>query len=467
MKKAEAVLKRVLDAITPTDAELKRTKEALGKIEKAARDVLKPLGLGYTLAGSFLRDTWLPDKKEFDIFVLFPESVTREKLEKQGLEIGKKIVKALGGSYEIAYAEHPYIRAVVGEYAVDFVPCYDIKEPGRIKSAVDRTPHHNRYILENLKGGLPSEVRLLKQFCKGIGVYGSDLCVEGFSGYLTELLIIRYGSFRNLLSEASKWEAGKVVLDLARHHRGKIEASKMFPQQPLVVIDPVDRKRNVAAALSPENFEKFKASCASFLKSPDERYFRAGKARMASRDLSRALSSRGTKLITVFFARPDVVDDVLYPQMRRSAKRLVGIMEDSGFSVIGSGVWCNDSECVLLFELEVWKLPPVRKVRGPPVFAKKHSSQFIKKYSGRGRIMVEGDSWVAEIKRKNIDAERLIKETLKQRKSALMGIGIASYVAGSMEKGFSALSDGKVAARVRRKDGFGLFLTEYFKNKVL
>ncbi len=463
MSKAGNVLESVLRRITPTASEVKSTSDALEMIKKATEGVVKPMKLDYTLAGSYLRDTWLPDKKEFDIFILFPEDVTRERLEKSGLDVGKKIVKALSGTYEIAYAEHPYIRAGVSGYAVDFVPCYDVKDAGKIKSAVDRTPHHNKYILKNLKAGMSSEVRLLKQFCKGIGVYGSDLCIEGFSGYLTELLIIKYKSFMNLADDAVGWEAGRVFIDLGGHHKGP-ETRDMFPSQPLVVIDPVDKKRNVAAALSSGNFEKFKANCASFLKSPSGKYFETKKAPMTGRALSCALSSRGTKMLSVFFERPDVVDDVLYPQMRRTAKRLTGIMEDSGFNVMGSGVWCSRKECALLLELEVWKLPSVRKVRGPPVFTKRHSGEFIKKYVKSGRMLVEGQNWVAEVKRDFTDAEKLLSATLKQDKKALGAIGIASYVADGLNSGFKILSGSEIT---ERKDGFSLFLTEYFKNKVL
>lgn len=175
-------------------------------------------------------------------------------------------MKVLKGTYEIAYAEHPYTRATVEGYALDLVPCYDIKDAGRIKSAVDRTPHHNRYIFKNLTPMLSSEVRLLKQFSKSIGVYGSDLRVEGFSGYLSELLIIRYRSFVNLFKEAGKWEAGKVFIDLEKHHKARPDTKSKYPGQPLIVIDPVDRNRNVAAALSPANFEKFKESVGAFIK---------------------------------------------------------------------------------------------------------------------------------------------------------------------------------------------------------
>lgn len=468
MPKAEAVLEKVMTRITPSERRVRETGRAVRKIMDATGNVIKPMGLGHTLAGSFLRDTWLADKLEFDIFILFPERVTRENLEKRGLDVGKRIVRSLGGKYEIAYAEHPYIRAVIDGFAVDFVPCYDIKDPGRIKSAVDRTPHHNKYILKNLTKGLSPQVRLLKQFCKGLGVYGSDLRVEGFSGYLTELLIIKYRTFKNLLLEARNWEAGKVLIDLEGGKAGKGHAMKeKFPGQPLVVIDPVDRNRNVAAALSPANFELFKQSCASFLMSPSERFFRPGRKGMTPSSLLRKAKQRGTKLITVSFKRPPVVDDVIFPQLRRSAKRIAGMLSDGDFRVLGHDIWCDGEECILFFELLVWKLPETKKVTGPPVFSKAHSEQFKSKYMGKSRLWVEGKNWVTEVKTRFPDAAALIGHGLEAGVKELEGRGIASHVARSLRKGFTISSDGEVFRKAGTKPEIALFLTEYFKKKIV
>jgi tRNA nucleotidyltransferase (CCA-adding enzyme) len=467
MANAEAVLEKVLKRITPDEKERERTGGALSSIRKATEDAIKPLNLKYTLAGSFLRDTWLPDKLEFDIFILFPESVTRERLEKTGLDVGKKIVKALKGTYEIAYAEHPYIRAKVGGYDVDFVPCYDIKDASKIKSAVDRTPHHNRYILKNLNPKLSSEVRLLKQFCKSIGVYGSDLRVEGFSGYLSELLIIHSRNFLNLLRRAKDWEAGRVFIDLEGHHKDrKTDLKKKYPNQPLIVIDPVDWKRNVGAALSPANFEKFKESAGSFLKAPSLKYFRLSRT-VNVKGISKTFKARRTRIIGIVFRRPDVVDDVIYPQMRRSARRVANMLEDADFGVLGHDVWCGSRNCVLLLELEVWSLPKIKKLTGPPTFSKRHSDEFTKKYEGRGRIWVEGSNLVTEIGRQHTDAERFLRARLKAKKPDLLQLGMASYVADSMSWRFSVISDEKVIRKAENCDEFAFFLSDYFKNKIL
>ncbi|NIS30872.1 MAG: tRNA CCA-pyrophosphorylase, partial [Actinobacteria bacterium] len=54
----------------------------------------------------------------------------------------------------------------------------------------DRTPFHAAYVEGRLNDELAAEVRVLKQLLEGIGVYGSDLKTRGFSGYLTELLVL-------------------------------------------------------------------------------------------------------------------------------------------------------------------------------------------------------------------------------------------------------------------------------------
>ena len=34
---------------------------------------------------------------------------------------------------------------------------------------------------------------------KGIGIYGAELSIAGFSGYVTEVLVLKYGDFKNVI----------------------------------------------------------------------------------------------------------------------------------------------------------------------------------------------------------------------------------------------------------------------------
>jgi tRNA nucleotidyltransferase (CCA-adding enzyme) len=162
-----------------------------------------------------------------------------------------------------------------------------------------------------------------------------------------------------------------------------------------------------------------------------------------------------------------VVEDVIFPQLRRSAKRIVGILEDSDFKVIGSDVWCDKSECAILMELEVWELPGIRKVRGPPVFSEAHGKQFISKYKSEGRIMVKDGLWVAEAGRRYKTPDKLVRETLDKNRKKLAEAGIASYVAGSVVRGYRISKDEQIVRKAGRKKDFALFLTGYLKRKII
>ena len=455
----DAVLKSVLEKITPSEKDVEATKRITKLIVEATKEVIKPYSLEMTLAGSYIRNTWMVHKKEFDVFVIFPDSYSREALEKTGLEIGKKLVSRLRGSYVIAYAEHPYVRAKIAGYDVDIVPCYRAKPGAKIKSAVDRTPLHNQWLLQNLKEPMSPEVRLLKQFATALGVYGSDTKTMGLSGYLCELLIINYGSFKNLAAEASRWEAGTFI-DVWGRHRQPISREK-FSSHPLVVIDPVDPGRNVAAVLSTGNFAKFVNACRNFIKNPGEKFFFRAPAKINMKSLQAMASKRGTEFISVSFDSPDTLPDILYPQLRKAAARLVSILIDNEYEVFGYDVWEGDGRCAILVEMSVWSLPSIRKLTGPGIFSRKGSSQFLEKYR-TGRLWVESDKWVAETQRKHTTAEETLKAFLKGSEKALREKGLPSYIARQVSKGFR-IGNSRQTIALTNNRSFAEFLADYLE----
>jgi tRNA nucleotidyltransferase (CCA-adding enzyme) len=98
-----------------------------------------------------------------------------------------KIAKSAAGNAEQIerFAEHPYLEIIQDEMRIDIVPCYNV-ERGQWQSATDRTPFHTDYVKKNLKPDLLGEVRLLKKFMQGVGVYGAEVKIGGFSGYLCD-----------------------------------------------------------------------------------------------------------------------------------------------------------------------------------------------------------------------------------------------------------------------------------------
>ncbi|MDD1676070.1 MAG: nucleotidyltransferase domain-containing protein, partial [Methanomicrobiales archaeon] len=102
------------------------------------------------VVGSVARDTWLNGDRDLDVFMLFDPALTRDELEERGLGLARAIASTYGERYREKYAEHPYTNALVEGLDVDLVPCYRVSSPHEIKSAVDRTPFHTRYISDRI-----------------------------------------------------------------------------------------------------------------------------------------------------------------------------------------------------------------------------------------------------------------------------------------------------------------------------
>jgi len=202
----EKLFKEVLKEITPTPDERREEERVVDEISRR----LKKYGVKPMLVGSLAKGTDIRNNKDIDIFIMFPEDTPREELEKRGLDIGKKVFSELKAPYVIDYAEHPYICGTYGKHEVEIVPCYDTK---KVKSAVDRTPYHTYYVRKKLarEPSMRDNIRVLKQFMMGSGVYGAEEKVRGFSGYLAELLVINYGSFEETLKASAGWRFGQCI----------------------------------------------------------------------------------------------------------------------------------------------------------------------------------------------------------------------------------------------------------------
>ena len=415
--------------------------ELINKVNSTAAGQNIP-GVSAQLVGSAARGTWISGTHDLDIFITFPEDTSREKLEEFGLSIAREVALDADRSEE-RYAEHPYINMRYRDFDVDLVPCFRVSSADRIKSAVDRTPFHNEFIKQNISG-LEDDVLLLKQFMRGGGVYGSELKTQGFSGYLTELLVIRFGSFNGVLESACDWKP-KLVIDIKEH------GSLKHPD-PLVVVDPTDPKRNVAAALSLDNFSRFIDISRSFIQEPtEEMFFPSPKKELTDHEYIERLNVRKSAIIAVVFKTPDVVDDILYPQLYKMEQATAALLEDYNFTVIKTGAWAGD-DVVVLLELMTSILPDVKKHVGPPVWVRAHAEMFKSKYEGADDVFsmyIENGKYVVEIPRKYADAKGLLEARLGM-------CSLGKQITASVSEGFEVL-EGEGVLRVK-ESGFRVFL---------
>jgi len=391
----------VLSHIKPETGEYTR----IWKVAKELLSVVDESGIAKGMVvGSIARDTWVSGDRDLDVFMLFDPSLPREELEEQGLSLARGITTRFGGVPQEKYAEHPYINTNIVGLDVDLVPCYAVESASAIISAVDRTPFHTRYITEKING-LVDDVLLFKQFSKAGGVYGSDQMTEGFAGYLCELLVLHYGGFRPLVEAAVRWHAG-LVIDIENHQ------AKEF-SDPLVVIDPVDPRRNVAASLSVTRMFEFVEFCRGYLSAPSELFFQPHEPRVLGFPaFQEALSERGTALYAITCKTPGEIPDIVVPQLRRSVAGITALLERNGFVINRADSSMGEEKCMLLFELLVDHLPALKRHSGPPVWNPVNAEKYLKKYIQNESVFsgpyIEDGNYYVEIRRRWQDAGALL-----------------------------------------------------------
>jgi len=432
----------VLGRISPGGEEAAAVEAFRRRLEAELTERLRGAGLDAVaeVHGSVARGTWLRGDRDFDLFMILSNGYGREALT-AALDVAKIYV---GGGWTEAYAEHPYIVARLGEFKVEFVPCFRADPSEGLKSATDRTPLHTAYVLEHLPEELRGDVRLLKAFMGSVGVYGAEIRVGGFSGYLCELLVIRFGGFEGLMEEAAGWRRGP-VLDLLGDPDEAYLRERF--REPMIFVDPVDPGRNVASAVSETSLWSFVAAARAFAGSPSESFFTAEEATPGDGELLTLIEGWEAGLLFVVLGDGGAdVPDVLWGQLHRARRAMADLLAKSDFSVTRSAVWSDEeSRHVFVFELEGLILPGAARRMGPPVRMAEDCGRFLEVHVGAGDTLagpwVEGDRWWVLKRREAVDARLVVSSALEGGGS---GIGIPRRLGKRVARGFEVLAGGEI-----------------------
>jgi len=465
-EKIEKVCATVSERITPKEKVRTKIDALAKKLEKRVDIASKALGIKaqVRLEGSVAKDTWLSEEPEIDIFMRVPTTIPRKSLGEVCLRIARKATR---GSKQIErFAEHPYLEAIVENVRVNVVPCYDVKR-GEWLSATDRTPYHTDYVKKRLNEQKRGEVRLLKKFMKGVDVYGAEIKIGGFSGYLCELLILHYKSFIKTLRAFAQHKQ-RITIDIENYYEGRENELPLLFQEPLVIVDPVDKGRNVASAVQPQKLYTFVAGARAFLKNPDVEFFYPPQTTaLTVKELEEKLGKRGSTLIFLTFGKVDAVPDVLWGQLYKSQRSLHKLLQLNDFKVLRNLPWTDEKTLTMfIFELEQRILPLVKKHLGPPLEKERECENFLKKHlDNLGTVSgpyIEDGKWVVELRRKYTDAVALLREKLKDGGRSA---GVAEQISQSLRKQFKILVNEEVIEVYRRNSEFAGFLTEFLCGK--
>lgn len=400
-------LQEIAQSLRPKGKQESSVKKTVDKINlQLKKDKIKA---ECTIAGSFAKGVYLEEDFDVDLFVRFNLMYKNQNLSNMLESVLKKIYKKI----ERVKGSRDYFH-IEDKLNYEIVPVLNIKKAEDAQNITDFSPGHVDFVLKNIKKNpkLRDEIRLTKQFLKAQNLYGAESFINGFSGHVVDILIIYYKSFLNLIKAASKWQQ-QTVIDIQKHYKKnellfRLSKSKITS---LVLIDPLQKERNAAAALSKENYEKFIASCKVFLKEPSESFFIKPKFDINS------LKAKNNLIIEAkpFKGNKDIVGTKVY----KAFQYLKIKIEENGFTIENSG-WNFGERSFLYFKVKESILDEYFIRQGPSIKMKQHVTNFKmthkKTFTKSGKIF-------AKVKRqhrtlKSFSAELLKDPYVKQKASS-------------------------------------------------
>ncbi|MBS3131820.1 CCA tRNA nucleotidyltransferase [Candidatus Woesearchaeota archaeon] len=399
------LLSEVMGTIRPEEKYEQDIRKRIGDIVQKLKKSIKHAKI--ELGGSGAKGTWLRTF-DADIFVKFNYAKFRGKSDALS-DILEKPIKKLFQKASRLHGSRDYFQIRQGSFTFEIIPILDIKKAEEAMNITDVSPLHTKFVLQHRK--LANEMRLTKQFCKAAKVYGAESYIRGFSGYVCEILTAYYGSFASLMRNAAKWKENEVI-DIKGFYKGKdvfMELNKSKLVSPLVVIDPVQKDRNAAAALSMEKFCIFRQRCSDFLKKPSADFFN-----IESIDkifLKKKFSGKNLIMLSASPLRRK--EDIAGAKMLKAFEHLSSEFEQGGFKAIENGwEWKPGKEGIMFFVFESKPLGSHREAEGPKIKMKMHAEAFRKKHKN---VFEKDGRLYANIKRKFTRPEELVKPALKSQ----------------------------------------------------
>jgi tRNA nucleotidyltransferase (CCA-adding enzyme) len=405
MPDVSAIISKAFPFCEPSQNQERRITEVAQEVKTLVDRYVARLDdvVDVVFGGSFAKGTWLPGDADIDIFVEIKPSVGIEKFEEMGRKIGSETLKKY--SPKLRYSDHPYVEAFVESVRVNIVPCYDVGQ-GKWKSAADRSPFHTRYISTRFDDQKRRQARLLKKFFKTLGIYGAEVSIAGFSGYVSEVLVLKYCSFENVLRAAADWQERQVISvgdydsDVVKGFNSRV-----------IIMDPVDSRRNLGTAISAESVAKFMLAARVFLDRPSLQFFKESE----HRDIAPASKLLLPNVLVVEFSHQKKSPDIIWGQLKHSINSIAKQLELAHFEVLRSSCLTDErSSAVLVFLLESITLPPYTKKKGPEIFRRKDTASFVSNRKKKPLAM-----WVDKemrivmlVDRNTTDARKFVKSLL-------------------------------------------------------
>ncbi|MFX1316832.1 MAG: hypothetical protein ACFE9T_13305 [Promethearchaeota archaeon] len=423
------ILREVLKEIVPTTQEIDLINNITEILRKLLDKKAKELNIIYTKiepqGSTGIKKTQLRNDYDIDLFIGLDynlynskyEGLSRNKLKKESKKdflklCNKWIIKSLTLkefiSPRLLYAEHPYVTVdyIVDniKIKIDIVLYFDIDKKFIEKNgpitAVDRSPWHGRFIRDELSPKQKDDVRLLKQFFKSCHCYGDTSAIGkvGFIGYSAELLIYYFGNIQKLFRNFHTLK--EKPLDYYKRNINELKKIQHFQNDDLIIIDPIDKNRNVASAISGRAYKYCNEQIKKLLKKPSKEFFI--QKWIPEADITKLTDPQLSKIFIIELKNK--VQDIHYTINRDKLYSLAESIKANGetefshierFGKIIFEIFFDDDldEYNIVFYCEKPQISDTYLRRGPPVNEKFHANNFKEKnpeyYEKNGYLWVE------------------------------------------------------------------------------
>ncbi|UZE94136.1 MAG: hypothetical protein IB618_00995 [Candidatus Pacearchaeota archaeon] len=427
--KIQQILSNVSKKITPLLKEKILLDKSLLEFEKKLRPKLKKYQAKLFVGGSLAKQTLVKrdTKYDIDIFIMFPYARYKNKSKELSRYL-EQVIRASKLKHIRLKGSRDYFQVKYKNLKLELIPILAIKKPSQALNITDISPLHVTYILKQIKKNkkLANEIRLAKAFCYGTDCYGAESYIRGFSGYALEVLVSYYGSFVNFIRAASKWKIpiskeSRIVVDPKKYYKSKNQVFKELNEaklhSPIILIDPVQKERNAAAALSFKTFTRFIKACKDFLKTPNEKFFfKEAFDINAWKKKARKDKARFVALKTISTKKKV---DIAGAKLKKFYEFLFFYMKKNGFKIL-SGTFDFDEKSLISKFYFILKEPEkYYVVAGPPTnIDVKYLKAFKKKWK---KAFVKKERLYAKAKRKISTIRELVK-TIPRSQLKDMGI---------------------------------------------
>jgi len=389
------------------EKDLRPSKDEIKLIRQETSQIIKKLNARLRLAkailgGSGAKQTWIKNVVDVDIFVAY----NYKKFSNRSAELSDllhPVLKKAFGKVKRIHGSRDYFQIYRGNLIFEIVPILAVRRSIDAKNITDVSPLHASWIKKRI-GNMRGDVRLLKAFCKAQGIYGAESHIKGLSGYVCEILVIKYGGFVKVLRAAQKWQE-PVFIDVGRHYYNKTAVLRELNRSklsPLIIIDPVQKDRNAAAAINEQSIKEFKTAAKKFLMRPSRAFF---VRKIPTRD---EIKKKASIVIEV---KPLAgKEDIVASKVLKARGHLQAELQKHGFKILSAEWYWSRERTFLWFILKKTLLDKKNKVSGPPIKNVFHAERFKKAhknaYTEKGRLY-------AIVKRPYVDAILCVRHLLK------------------------------------------------------